>query len=444
MKVLLIFTILIGIIGTTNTVNAEIATVTLGDGTRVYIDGNDGYWAAVAVNTYDFEALGAALMGLPDHDESNSTVTATTISCTNGVSITMLPPLPTYSFSSSTCSSYTYAWDETWGNCSINGDWSTNGEITCGQTSTWSRLYSACGVQTTTTTETCDVYGNCTSSSTTSSCNRNNCNDVSRPANRSTIKTISMNLNSTSSNTCDDGKYANNSDTCSLGINISGSTNQDKSITGLSGKEIKNIFDTSGEPSNRIDGGGEALNFDSVPNSSISGNGTSFNFNISGIKAVSPFDSNNGSINFKVEGLNNFTTLTLNNIDYDFSKPYTGDIDIDGDELKFGTEQTLKLDPSKSNCANCTGEYTISNYSGSLDVTDSIDFTIQNINGESDLSGFPLINSTINFIGTGLMGNTELKTNPHISYSLGGQDVKYVLGKTNNSTDDTYIISGTS
>lgn len=345
------------------------------------------------------------------------------------------------------CNQYISSRVEDWSDCEINSNWSSGWTITCEQINTWLPVYSYCWIW--------DIEYEtiCSGSCGCSTCLTNEisrtcsaiCSNVTKPNNVIENKTISINLNWVYLNTCNiSNNYANNEDICSFDIKMSWNTNQNKQINWLWWNSVKNIIDNSGESSDRISWLWQALNFDLVPNTSLFWLWTAFSFNVSNIKSVSPFNSNNWGIKFDIEWQTGFTTISLNGIDYDFNKPYTWTVNILWDDLKIWTEQTLELTPGITSCSNCDWLYLIDNYSNSLDVTDSTNYIIQNINWETGLNSSPLINSTINFIWYWLLWSTELKTNPNIWYNLWGEQVRYVLSNTNSSSDDSYIISWTS
>ncbi len=91
----------------------------------------------------------------------------------------------------------------------------------------------------------------------------------------------------------------------------------------------------------------------------------------------------------------------------------------------------------------------LSNLIGSLDVqsqSTAAGYVIQNKNSEQNLTTTPSVNYTINYQGTSTIQDTisqvGLRINPYISYDIGGQHVRWVLGSTSDPLDTAAMTLG--
>lgn len=360
--------------------------------------------------------------------------------CTNEpiVSVTVpLPPPPppviTHSTSPGSCA-YIADYTPLWSDCSINSNWTTNGSISCSQTSTWQANITTANWNCTTT------YVDGVPSGT--SCDGGCPGSASQPDPVSETKTVNLRLNSSVSSTCNNGIYANNSDTCRVSMNVVVGTNQNKGIIGWGGHNVlSNIMDTSNIRANRIDSSqsGNALNFSSTSSSGIpTSTSNNFTIHINGIKSVSPFSSDAGKISFSL----GWTPMELSNIPYSFNKPFIGTLWImGGDSLNVWTEQTAELKIVKQ--STISPSYTINTFASTLSPMDTANFILQNKNSETGLTNTPQVNFTLNYKGATNIPKTTLRADPQIYYSLGGVNVRYYLSQTENPTD-RYIDSGIS
>lgn len=132
-----------------------------------------------------------------------------------------------------------------------------------------------------------------------------------------------------------------------------------------------------------------------------------------------------------------------------FDKPFTGALAIHDDtEFKVGTTQTMRLDVTKYHaiCPNCSDAYTINEFQTSL-ISPNPDFSIiekaLEINQATSVPSTGLFrkvtpwnatktNFVMDYIGTNTIQSTTgiAQSNPWISYSLGGQTVRYRLTPT--------------
>ncbi|MDD3646802.1 MAG: hypothetical protein PHH06_05365 [Candidatus Gracilibacteria bacterium] len=301
-----------------------------------------------------------------------------------------------------------------WSDCNIIGSWSSEGIINCEQTSSLTPV-------------------GCTGSI---------------PGGESKTKQVKADIPSPIS-TCN--TYANNSDTCKINISIHADTEGGKGITGwgINGV-ITNLTDTSGEKSDRINNTGTALNFSNVSSSGIQ-NSTSNNFNLSilGIKSRAPFTTNNSKLSFKLGG----TSMELNNINYNFKKPFVGELKAWNEINKdwegvptVGTQMLYKLqlqDKSSLNGNNITG-YNINDFSDKVEAT-SNDLEIEGASMTGSLDDYingtkftARINTSEN--ATSLNDNPGLQINlPIVSYELGGEIVRYYISGQDTGNDTTPV-----
>ena len=347
--------------------------------------------------------------------------------CTDGFSGSTCsnPPAPTVSSSTSPRScNYISSRSETWTNCSVNGDWSSNGTIQCRQTSSRSANYSSSSRSCTTTTTTTWDGASSSSTSCTWGCPRS----ASRPSNRTANITIYASVTSPSS-TCNGTQYANNLDSCNLRVNISGSTRQSRSITWLAWLWVSNFTDTSGLKTDRTNNTWDnALNFSWVSSTSIGWSWRSYYFDINNIKSKAPFIVSNGTLSFRMQGKSGaYTSMNLSNIGYNFKKPFSWDMTIDWDGI-IGTEQQWQLLVYKNNCSGC-GPHTISNFANSLQAGSS-NYEVQDVNSEQWLTGNPTLKFTLNYIWNTQVWTATVQSRPHVTYNLWWSSIKYQLSES--------------
>jgi len=322
--------------------------------------------------------------------------------CTNNwelvqfVPVTPPPPPPPPS-----CS-YVYSRSTYWSNCSINSNWTSAWNITCRQTSSYSPN------STSTTSRSCPIA------------------NASRPANQTVTKTLSLNLTNPTSNSNCSNSYANNIDNCTLTVGISWTTEQNRAVIWLSWI-LQDIVDTSWIKTNRVSTAlwWQALNI-SWLSSSVS---DWWVVNIYWIKSKAPFSTSNWTLSFKIKWLNSYTTLNLSWIDYNFKKPFIWNLQVKGDTLTIWKDQTLKLDVSKATTINPLNEnYSISNYSSSLGVTNAGSYELRNINNEKNLTtSDPEVGYILNYHTRNTSSNAWIKTSPIISYNLWWENIVYKL-----------------
>jgi len=345
-----------------------------------------------------------------------------------------------------TCSSYLSNWVENWWNCNLSWNWTSAWTNKCAQTNTWSPVYSGCWTNTYSYTTTC-YWTDCTDSAPIYSCNTSSCPwNVPRPANVTDYISISSNITSPTSS-CSN-VFANNSSTCDIRIWINWSTHQNKPIVWLSWLIVKNIQDKSNVASNRIDLwynsiNNNALNFTWVSNTSISWAWTSYTINISWIKSRSPFESNTWKVSFDLQWTSSYTTLTINNINYSFKKPFTWFLKSSLDWYNWDDlpviwtvmNYKLKLEEKSSLLISGLTNYKFIDFTSKVEPgwTDSSKLNVQDVSVDS-LSlwdkNWALFSARVNtsswLFDTLPLAWLQVNT-PYLTYTIDGHTVKYKL-----------------
>lgn len=343
------------------------------------------------------------------------------------------PPVITYNTTWNSCT-YISSWQPNWSNCSLNSNWDSSWNITCGQSNPWAPVYSTASWSCTST------YVDWVLSWT--SCNWSCPSNAVKPPNQYATNTINLDLSGFTSS-CDTSYIqANLNDSCSLRFTMNWTTVANKAITWLNWKNIINITNLTQEPSDRVSWvfnatNNNALDFSEVPSTTISSLWfNTFYFDISSIKAYAPLNINNWRISFQIQWLTNYKTFEVDDIWYDFKKPFVWDLSIKNDSLKIWTEQELLLAIDEANVCTWCHPYTISNFSSSLQTTDPIRYIIQNINSETNLIELdPELKFTINYTWTDTIWSTGLKSSPIISYNFSWMPVKYYISETDEAND---------
>jgi hypothetical protein len=371
------------------------------------------------------------------------------------------PPDPvttTWTSSSSwwSCSSYISSWSEVWWNCNISSDWTTSWQINCTQTSSWNSNYSSCWA-TITTTDTTYTDWVVTGTSSSSYCDSSSCPwNAPSPANRTDTIIISADLNSVNSY-CDWALYADNSDSCELTLNISWMTNQWQPIIGLSWKDVIDIKDKSNYSSNQIDGiynetNSSALNFDWVTSSTINWSWTNYSVNIAWIKSRTPLNRNDWKIELQIQWLSNYTTINLNNINYNFKKPFIWKISASNDlwitwtwESTLWTEILYKLwleDVWGLNWSSLNNYY-LDNFETEINPLwtwleiQSVSLSWTTLNSKEGTLFEARINTSIDATE---LSNPWIQIDlPKINYNLEWHNVKYYLSNTEEGNDMTPV-----
>ncbi|MCT4617170.1 MAG: Ig-like domain-containing protein, partial [Candidatus Gracilibacteria bacterium] len=118
-----------------------------------------------------------------------------------------------------------------------------------------------------------------------------------------------------------------------------------------------------------------------------------------------------------------------------FLKPFTGFLSSPSGEIKIGTTQRLILGVNNE-CFPSGGEPTNINFGTSyfdtLNVTDTIEYLIKKlyVNGES-------VDANIDYNVKAPTQKASLITQPIVTYSIGGVNVRYQLGDTQDPNDST-------
>lgn len=402
-------------------------------GEHIYLIDHDGDWLSEAQHQ-SFIITAQGIYNAHDHQYSIITPSydsPTYASCANWVSISLNPI--TYYLPYTYISSRT----TTWTDCNINSNWTNDYEISCKQTSSSTPNYT-------------NAQQICSTSCT------NKIPDASKPTNWSNTLTLKWTVSVWS---CENNNnvtmYANNYDTCNIKVDIkfnikTGLLEDNKSIV-WSNKAVWEIFDNSMQKSNLINwvydlNTNNALNFENVSNSVISGSNLDYSFNINWIKARTPFARTNWSVKFKLRWLNDFLTFQTNNIVYSFNKPYIWKLNVVDNSwsiltgwLVAWTEQNLKLiKENKSLVTDIINIFSLSNYKESLGL-------------EWNYAFFGAVNNpdTNNIIHNIIIDYTWNETvwaptvfaKPYIEYKVDNHIVKYQLWEDTaptNTTNSTY------
>jgi hypothetical protein len=405
---------------------------------RVSID-----WSNVSVTCVNWVNLWTVSL---TPEETNQVVAI--VGTVSTVTVTTPPPVPVVTNSSSTswwCSQYISSWTTTWSECGISWSWNPNWQINCTQTASHSPNYSSCWNMTCTTTYV-DGVDSWTSCWPCEWCPW----DASQPSDPPIVKTITASLSSTTS-TCDWSLYANNQDSCKVTLNFSSPTNQWRWITSWwTNWTISNMTDLSGEKSDRINNNGTALNFSSISTSNIS-NSTwnNFNIDISGIKSTTPFKSSSWKIWLNLW----WTQVVINNVDYNFKKPFAWNIQTWDNttntwagtpriwtlwQYKLSLVQKSTITPSSLN------SYSLDNFTSKIEpIWNGVSVQSNNITTTtiSDTS-WTTFNARLNTTAwaSSLNQTPWLQVNnPIIKYSLWWQNVSYYLTESDGAQDSTPI-----
>lgn len=362
------------------------------------------------------------------------TITTPIITSITSTQVYTPPPAPvvTSSTSGQSCS-YISSRSPNWSDCSINSNWNTNWNISCSQVNNWTANVSSASWSCTTT------YVDWKPSWT--SCNGSCPWGATKPANQTETKILTMLLSNPITNT--NNAFANNIDTNSVRVNISWTTNQNKSIIWLvwsSYANIWNIKDNSWLKANRIDNSwNNALNFSSISDSNIKWTWNSFYFDITWVKSYAPISTNAWKISFTA----NWVAMNLSNITYKFDKLFTSQFNTTN--LKIGTTQKVELWVNKINSSNSSiSWYNFSNISSSIWVNPSDKFIIENKWTEYNTNSTPAIDLRINYKWlTNISSETApyLSIKPIITYKVNWIETKYFVSSTKDSSTNNKIDS---
>lgn len=371
--------------------------------------------------------------------DCRKTNTTSILWSTSSTSITAPTPLERKTESYNWCGEYISSWTTNRSDCSITGNWSSNGTISCQQTPSYTENKSNWG------TMYCDVFyknGNIIKMDNCTSC-QNLPSDVAKPTEWVITNTVIASLNETNSKCFD--LYANDSDICNLSFNVSASTKQWKWITWWwNNWKIYSITDTSWEKSDRIAKTWNALNFSSVNSTWIpSSTSNSFSVKINDIKSRSPFYSNSWSMTINL----GWVQMNLTNIYYNFLKPFIWKLLVSNDSWEtwnasptLWTKQLYQLSATKSNINQDT--YTLNLDTGSISTVWSgiqlQDTELESYDGQWAYKFMTRINSSAD--ATELNDNPWIQVkDPIISYNLNWILVKYYLSRYETWNDLTPI-----
>lgn len=311
-------------------------------------------------------------------------------------------------------------WEEDWTDCNINSSWTDNWTITCKQVNKWKKN------ETYFEWKQIDIYKDWEIfwSNVNWACPQN----ITKPMDTENIVDIYISKVSPTAN-CS-GKYANNSDTCSIFISIRWNTIDNKDIIWLEWENIKNITDKSNEWSNRIDWSWKALNFSWVNDTNIVKSWTNYSIIINNIKSVSPFISNNGKLMFTLDSKD----ILVENIYYNFKKPLIWEIKASNDLWNnwnalpsIGNNLLYNIIYKNVWYLAWLSNYNITNNNYIIDAANN-NLSIQNFNiDQNDFSKFTArIDTSINDMENLPVAWIKL-SNINISYNLWWEYVKYNL-----------------
>lgn len=381
-------------------------------------------------------------------------------------------------------SSYIENWVDNWSDCSIDSNWTNQWTITCKQKRTWNPIRRSCwnqyqDIKTIITpiytsyipwyktwtwcldnpiAETCKTIPeklpvfikNDITYEYTYPFDYIGCKfDLPKPEDEIDIKTFKIdNLNNPI--VINNNVFANNEEEISIKINISWTTNWNKSVTWLNWNHsnITNITDTSWLKANRLDWGWDnALNFTNT-SSTIIWNWSNFYFNITWITSVSPLESI-WTLSFNLDG----STINIWNIPYKFKKPFTWKLEVSDDGYNWNAKPKVwPIMKYKLTLNKLVNLYNLNNLHlddllNKLSLsTNSLLLQSKNLLISSLLSDpyFTIFEARINNLN-----NLKLESNyliwfnsdnlPIISYNLNWKLVKYYLSKNESWNNNTEI-----
>ena len=341
-----------------------------------------------------------------------------------------------------TCSSYISSWSPVWWNCNISDNWNSNWIINCKQNTTnWIPNYSSCWttVFTTTTTKTCDGDNCSTTSNTTSSCDTSSCpSDTPEPWQATSTQTVKLDLYNSSS-TCDN-LYANNSNTCSVKLNINWYTLQWRPVVNLEWMTVKLISDESNIKTDRITNLWSSALVLPTNNFTVQWNWTHFYIKIDWIKSVAPFKSQKGKLKLNI---NNWADIIIKNIAYNFKKPFIWSPEIlnnswDTVKLKVWPNQLLWVKLINDWNVNSFNNLYVTNLTNSLTVLWSKNYILQKVWNQIDSDTMlPKMDFILNYTWSNEINKDinklQLSVKPIISYKLWWKVVKYYIWKNNTA-----------
>ena len=119
-----------------------------------------------------------------------------------------------------------------------------------------------------------------------------------------------------------------------------------------------------------------------------------------------------------------------------FRKPFIWNLSINDTALILSKNQQTYLNITQQSCGSC-GNYTISEFQNTFDTTGN-GFVVENSENEQNLNnGDPQLDFVLNHDGEDTMDIDTLgiQVSPHISYTLDGQNISYLLTETDHAWD---------
>ncbi|MEF2175903.1 MAG: hypothetical protein V3575_05500 [Candidatus Absconditabacteria bacterium] len=303
-----------------------------------------------------------------------------------------------------TCYTNILSWEYDYSDCKVQGTWSNN-EINCVQTIENLR----------------PVYGYSLTKQP----------DFTKPINNIVTLKIQEDFNGN----CTD-KKANNSDLCTISYIVKEGNNSIKGNKGIiwNGKNTITSLNLGNHCLNSVDNINCGLNKRLNIKTESLNNGKTINFKITSIVPASI-----NKISFNLGG----DKVFFNNKVYSFLKLFKGELSGLSSEgknstIKIGNSQLIGLKLIDENGLGLSPQ--ITNYKESLTGKDK-DYVVLDKIDSGTINGYISIRGNINYVGTGLIGNTILKTDPKISYNLNGNSIKYPLTSSLNPNDNESIFS---
>ncbi len=284
--------------------------------------------------------------------------------------------------------------------------------------------------------------------------------DFEKPSDEDTIvyiNLISDTSDSINSSTCGNATLADGVSQCTLTYNLDIDWLESNTIiTGLQGKKITNIIDVSNNSADQTGGVWEsALIFWASEFQIQSTNQHDFFVTIP-VASVAPFVSAGNKIRFTLEWVVGTKTMDVSDIEYNFTKPFTGKLEASSDngitwagDIRLGTllKYRVSADAVSSMSLSNLQAYKLSLVDGNVKVASELSNIMEvralNINiGSMTSKAGSIFDAWINTID----GATNVTSIPVleidrsvIEYSLMWKTVKYFLSELSNGDDLTAI-----
>ncbi|MBS8122539.1 hypothetical protein [Candidatus Vampirococcus lugosii] len=120
---------------------------------------------------------------------------------------------------------------------------------------------------------------------------------------------------------------------------------------------------------------------------------------------------------------------------------YFTDQDFNEIDMQIGEENRLVV--SIKTGSNLNIDYKMEGFLSETIPTDTVNYVLTGSENENLGSSRPkkiYFDTTMNYIGHGILGTGNIKTSPHILYKIGGEDIKYHLGSSTTADDNTMYL----